>query len=130
MIQRPDLDRVIAIVQERGFRLRHTAGLDMLIYGKDVSARNAVPLRFRGEKVRPTQATPNLPISPERKQILGTEVCVIPLADLLQMKLSAYRDQDRVHTRIMDAAGLITPAVEAALSPELQARLQHVRATE
>src|SRR5450759_4895927 len=83
MIQRPDLERVIQIVQEHGFRFRHTAGLDMLMYGDNVSARNAFHLLFTGEKVRPNQATPNPPIWPERKQILGKEVCVIPVSDLL-----------------------------------------------
>lgn len=130
MINRSDLKRVTQIVQDRGFRFRHSAGLDMLTYGDNVSARNAVRLLFTGEKVRPNQATPNPPISPERKQILGKEVWVIPVADLVRMKLSAYRDKDRVHTRIMDAAGLISRAVEDSLPPELQTRLQHIRETE
>jgi len=46
------------------------------------------------------------------------------------MKLSAFRDKDRVHIRSMDAAGLITPEVEKALPVELQERLQHIRETE
>ncbi|MGA3079148.1 MAG: hypothetical protein ABSG56_36400 [Bryobacteraceae bacterium] len=46
------------------------------------------------------------------------------------MKLSAFRDKDRVHIRSMDAAGLITAEVEKALPVELQNRLQHVRETE
>jgi hypothetical protein len=37
---------------------------------------------------------------------------------------------DRVHIRGLDAAGLITPAVESALCDELRARLQHIRDTE
>lgn len=130
MIHRSDLERVIELAEDHGFRFRHTAGLDMLMYGENISARNAVHLLFTDEKVRPNQATPNPLISPERKQILGKEVWVIRVGDLLRMKLSAYRDKDRVHTRIMDAAGLITPAIELALAPELQARLQHIRETE
>ena len=46
------------------------------------------------------------------------------------MKLSSWRDKDRVHVRGMEAAGLITREVEQALSEELQARLRHVRETE
>ena len=55
MIQRDDLPRVIAIAEEHGFRFRHSAGLDMLLYGETNSARNAVHLRFTGEKVKETQ---------------------------------------------------------------------------
>jgi hypothetical protein len=46
------------------------------------------------------------------------------------MKLSAFRDKDRVHVRSMDSAGLITAGVEEKLPGELRARLQHVRETE
>jgi hypothetical protein len=46
------------------------------------------------------------------------------------MKLSSYRDKDRVHVRGMDSAGLITPDVELGLSEELQSRLRNVRETE
>ena len=130
MVRREDLDRVKEAAAKNGFRFHHTAGLDMLLYGDADSAKNAVHLIFTGEKVRPDQATPNPPIAPEKKRILGEEVLVIPVADLLQMKLSAFRDKDRVHVRSMDAAGLITAGVEEKLPGELRVRLQHVRETE
>jgi hypothetical protein len=130
MIQRADLAKVTEIAVRHGFRFRHAAGLDMLLYGDTTSARNAVHLLFSGEKVRPNQATPNPPIQPETKSLLGAEVFIIPVADLVRMKLSANRDKDRVHIRSMDAAGLITPEVENALPLELKERLQHIRATE
>src|ERR1035441_3287499 len=130
MIRRSDLERVREIGARHGFRFRHAAGLDMLLYGDTSSARNAVHLLFSGEKVRPNQATPNPHIQPEKKSILGAEVFIIPVADLARMKLSAYRYKDRVHIQSMDAAGLITAEVEHALPAELQARLQHIRETE
>jgi hypothetical protein len=130
MIRRSDLERVTQIAARHGFRFRHAAGLDMLLYGETSSARNAVHLLFSGEKVRPNQATPNPPIQPEKKSILGADVFIVPVADLARMKLSAYRDKDRVHIRSMDAAGLITAELEKALPVELKARLQHIRETE
>lgn len=33
LISRPDLDRVIAVAESRGFRFRHVAGLNTLLYG-------------------------------------------------------------------------------------------------
>jgi hypothetical protein len=46
------------------------------------------------------------------------------------MKLVSYRLKDRVHIQDMDAAGLVTPEIEAALPPELRRRLEEIRATE
>ena len=130
MIQRSDLERVREITAKDGFRFRHSAGLDMLIYGRAESARNAVHLIFSGEKVRPAQATPNPEIAPEAKVVHGKSIMVIPVADLLRMKLSSYRLKDQVHVQVMDAAGLITPEVEHKLPEELLPRLRHVRQSE
>ena len=122
MVRRADLERIKDVGAKHGFRFRHTAGLDMLLYGDTNSARNAVRLFFSGDK--------ECPIQPVRKAIHAQEVFVTPVADLVTMKLSAYRDKDRVHVRSMDAAGLITAEIEKALPAELQSRLQHVRETE
>jgi len=122
MIRCVDLERVCGIAARNR--------LHPLVQGEPGSASNVVHLLFSGEKVRPNQATPNPPIQPETKSILGVDVFIIPVPDLVRMKLSAYRDKDRVHIRSLDAAGLITAEVENALPEELQARLQHIRETE
>jgi hypothetical protein len=130
MIGRSDLQKVIAIAERHGFRFRHSAGLDMLLYGDSDKARNAVHLLYSGEKVRPTQAVPNPAIAPERKRILGEEFSVIRLPDLVRMKLSSYRLKDQVHVQVMDAAGLISRELEESLPQDLRLRLQHVRESE
>jgi hypothetical protein len=130
MVLRTDLERIKDAAIRHGFRFRHAAGLDRLLYGDTDSAKNAVHLIFSGEKVRPNQATPNPPIAPEKKRIHGKEVMVIPVPALVRMKLSSFRLKDQVHVQVMDAAGLITPEVEKVLTKELLARLQHVRETE
>ena len=55
---------------------------------------------------------------------------VIPVADLLRMKLSSWRLTDQVHIQGMDAAGLITPELEGGLPAELRERLRQVRTME
>jgi hypothetical protein len=130
MIRREDLERVKVAAARHGFRFRHTAGVDMLLYGETDRARNAVHLVFSEEMVRPNQAVSNPPIAPQKKRIHGGEVMVIPVADLVRMKLSSYRLKDQVHVKSMDAAGLITPEIEGKLPTELATRLQHVRETE
>jgi len=128
LIRRSDLEAVISAAESQGFRFRHVAGVDMLLFGD--KAANAVHLVFTGEKVKPSQLVPNPDLTPERKMIKEQEVWVIPVADLVRMKLSANRDKDRVHIRSLDAAGLITPEIERELPESLRARLQQVRETE
>ncbi len=130
MVKRGDLERIQEVAARNGFRFRHTAGVDMLIYGPTESARNAVHLVFEGERVRPAQVIPNPHIAPVVKRVLDGDVMVIPVADLLRMKLSSYRLKDQVHVKAMDAAGLITAEVEAGLEGELARRLAEVRSAE
>ena len=130
MILRDDLPRVVAIAEDHGFRFRHSAGMDMLLFGEPNSARNAVHLLYAGEKVKSTQLESHPHINPVRAGLHGQDFWTIPVLDLVRMKLSSYRDKDRVHVRGMDAAGLITRDVEHGLSEELLARLRNVRETE
>jgi hypothetical protein len=130
MVQRSDLDRIKLAGAKYGFRFRHVAGVDMLIYGQTESAKNAVHLIFSGEKVRSHYLSPAPPIDPERKRVQGKEVMVIPVAGLVIMKLTSNRDKDRVHIRSLDAAGLVSHEVEMQLTPELQSRLKNIRETE
>ena len=80
--------------------------------------------------MREGQAAPNPAIHPNKRKLPGREVAVIGLEDLVKMKLSAFRDKDRVYIRALDAAGLVTPPSEESLSDELLSRLQHIRETE
>ena len=130
MIWRADLPRVVAIAEEHGFRFRHSAGIDMLLFGDTTSARNTVHFLYAGEKVKATQLESHPGIDPVRAGLHGQDFWVIPVLDLVRMKLSSYRDKDRVHVRGMDAAGLITREVESRLSEQLIARLRNVRETE
>jgi len=53
---------------------------------------------------------------------------LIPLEDLVRMKLTSFRANDEAHLKDLDDAGLISPEMEAGLSPVLAQRLAHVRA--
>lgn len=130
MVRRGDLERIKEAAARHGFRFRHVRGEDMLMYAETDSARNAVHLVISGEKLRPSQATPNPWIAPELKRLHGGEVKVISVVDLVRMKLSSLRLKDQVHIQGMDAAGLITPAVEQELPADLLERLRQVRAME
>ena len=127
-IDRADLDAIIEATRPYGFRYRHAAGVDMLVDAEAPKAHSAVHLLFIGEKVR-KEYTEAVPIfSPAVQYENG--ISIISVADLVKMKLTSFRDKDRVHVRDLDGVGLITAEVEAGLSPTLQERLKHIRATE
>lgn len=118
------------MAEQHGFRYRHAGDIDMLLYGDTNSAKNAIHLLFSGEKVKDSYLEPAPEVCPVEVNLYGATFRVIPVADLVKMKLTANRDKDRVHVRGMDAAGLLTPEVEATLPAELRARLQVTRETE
>jgi len=130
MVQRADLDRIKEAAAQHGFTFRHAAGVDLLLPARETQARNAVRLIFTGENVRPNQATPNPPLRLQHISVHGVDVAVVPVADLVLMKLSDNRDIDRVHVRDLDLVGLVTPEIERALPPVIHARLQEIRGTE
>ena len=124
-VRREDLQKIQSAVEPFGLRYRHSAGLDMLVQDGNPSPRGAVHLIFTGEKVREeyVQATPQF--GPYRS-IRG--IRLIPLADLVSMKLTSFRAKDEAHLKDLDQAGLISPDIEAGLSPFLRERLLLVRA--
>jgi hypothetical protein len=87
-------------------------------------------LLYAGEKIKATQIEFHPRINPVRAGLHGQDFWVIPVLDLVRMRLSSYRDKDRVHVRSMDAAGLITDGIEHGLSEDLLPRLRNVRETE
>jgi hypothetical protein len=126
-VRRDDLDRIARAVEPFGMQYRHVAGVDMLVQAGAPSARRAVHLIFAREKVKANYPEAVPPIGPYRT-IQG--VRLIPLADLVRMKLTSFRSKDETHLKDLDEAGLITPEIEAGLSEMLRARLAQVRARE
>jgi hypothetical protein len=58
------------------------------------------------------------------------ELRLIPLADLVRMKLTSFRFIDQAHLKDLDEAGLLTPEIDADLPPVLARRLARIRAGE
>ena len=97
----------------------------MLVQTEAPSARRAVHLIFTGEKVRANYPEP-APAIGHCRTLHG--VRLIPLEDLVCMKLTSFQSKDETHLKDLDEAGLITPEIEAGLSEVLRARLAQVRA--
>jgi len=127
VVRRLDVERIAQAAEPFGLRHRHVAGVDMLVQADQPSARRAIHLVFAGERVRPEYVEPTPELGPHR-QLRGLRL--IPLADLIRMKLTSFRTQDETHLKDLDKVGLITPEIEAGLPPILAARLAQLRARE
>jgi len=126
-VRRTDIETIARIVKPYGLEFRHAAGVDMLVDANERKARSAVHFIWVNEKVRPEYVEPVPDFSPV-PTLSG--LLVAPVADLVRMKLTSFRDKDRVHIRDMDSVGLITSEIEAGLPEVLKNRLAEVRATE
>lgn len=125
VVRREDLTGIAEAVEPFGLEYRHVAGVDMLVQKEHPSARRAVHMIFEGEKVRPEYSEPAARLGAGRT-LQG--IPVIPLADLVTMKLTSFRLKDQTHLKDLDEQKLIAPEIEAGLSPVLRERLAQVRA--
>lgn len=124
VVRREDLTKIAEAAQRFGLEHRHAAGVDMLVQTGEASARRAVHLVFAGEKVRPHYSESAPDISGGRTL---RDVRLIPLADLVRMKLTSFRAKDEAHLKDLDQAGLITSEIEDHLSEILRERLHQMR---
>jgi hypothetical protein len=106
-----------------GFVHRHTAGRDMFLDGPQAKARDALHVVFAGEKVRPEYVL----AAPDVAESEATGVgFVLSLESLVTMKLTSFRDKDRMHLRDLLDVELIDADWCQRLPPELAARLQQI----
>ena len=123
LIRRADLQVAKTALEQAGFVYRHAASVDMFLDGPKAKARDAVHVIFAGEKVRPDEAVANPDVteseSAESYQILTLEA-------LVRIKLTAFRDKDRVHLRDLIDVGLIDAAWCKRLPAPLAERLQQL----
>jgi hypothetical protein len=125
VVRREDMESIAQADEPFGLKYRHVAGVDMLVQIGEPAGRRAVHMVFSGEKVRPDypEAVPELG---EPKTLNG--IRLIPLAQLVRMKLTSFCAKDEAHRIDLEEAGLITPDIEAELSSALRERLAIARA--
>ena len=123
VLNRGDLEAAKRALEHQGFVLRRSAGVTMFLDGPDAKARDAVHVVFAGEKVR-DEYPEVVPLIDQCEQIQN--IRTLPLEDLVKMKLTSFRDKDRVHLRDMLDVGLIDATWKERYSPELRARLQQL----
>jgi hypothetical protein len=96
----------------------------MFLDGPGAKARDGVHLIFAGEKVREDSLAP----SPNVEEIAPSnpDFKLLDLTALVTMKLTSFRDKDRVHLRDMIEIGQIDSTWREKFPPPLQARLQEL----
>ncbi len=132
LLDRADLGRAIVAMEAAGFVHRPASSLggagriEMFLDGPEAKARDAVHVVFAGEKVRDDSLLP----SPGVDEIDATagEFRLIALDALVRMKLTSYRDKDRVHLRDMMETGQIDESWLERVPPELRSRLAELLA--
>ncbi|MFM9058557.1 MAG: hypothetical protein ACKOSQ_05490 [Planctomycetaceae bacterium] len=123
VLRREDLDRATEALAKAGFVHRRSAGIEMFLDGPGAKARDAVHVIFSGEKVRPeyVAAVPDV-----AEAVSFKSYRVLALEAVVRMKLTSYRDKDKMHVRDMIGVGLIDATWPARYPPELASRLQHL----
>jgi hypothetical protein len=123
ILNESDLEKAIPVLEAAGFVFRRAAGITMFLDGPNAKARDAVHVVFAGKKVREEYTEP----VPEIDQYEWIEDArTLPFERLVKMKLTSFRDKDRVHIRDMISIGLIDATWLDRFSPQLRSRLQEL----
>lgn len=120
LLRRSDLDAARQALEASGFVYRHIAGMEIFLDGPNAKPRDAVHVIIAGEKVR----AEHLFSAPDVDQSEPTEALrLIHLDALVRMKLTSFRDKDRMHLRDLLDVGLIDASWRDKLPPALAERL-------
>jgi Uncharacterised nucleotidyltransferase len=129
LLRREDMDQAKAALESAGFIHRRIASLgkaaamDVFLDGPDAKVRDAVHILWAGEKAVPDaiEATPQLGLTEP-----GDGFELIPLDDLVRMKLTSFRDKDRMHLRDLLSVGLLDESWPARFPGVLAERLRMI----
>lgn len=106
-----------------GFVYCHVASVDMFLDGENAKARDSVHIVFAAEKVREDYVAP----TPDVLESENTESFrLLSLEALIRMKLTSFRDKDRVHLRDLMEVGLVDASWLDKISESLRPRLRQI----
>ena len=121
LLRRADLAAARQALEHAGFAYRH--GVDMFLDGANAKARDAVHIIFAAEKVRSSYAE----AAPDVSESEQTETFrLLSLDALVRLKLTSFRDKDRVHLRDLIEVGLVDEEWLGRVPPSLRPRLQQL----
>ncbi len=131
VVRRADFDRIRTTLEETGFVYRQLSALgragkmDVFLEAGSNKVRDALHIIWAAEKVTPDSPEP-APDPAGAEESGG--FALLPLEPLVRMKLSAFRDKDRMHLRDLLEVGLIDQSWPAKLPARLAERLRVILA--
>jgi hypothetical protein len=127
MLRREDMDLAQAALEAAGFVHRRVASLgkaaamDVFLDGPEAKIRDAVHILWAGEKAVPDAVEPSPELNATEP---GDGFELVPLQDLVRMKLTSFRDKDRMHLRDLASVGLVDATWPGRFPQILGERLQ------
>lgn len=128
LVRRSDMEAIVTVMAAGGFIHRSVSILggkgriEMFLDGPGAKARDGVHLIFSGEKVNPESLEPSPDV--EEIDLTHSDFRLLDLDALLTMKLTSYRDKDRVHLRDMMEIGMLDESWLERVPVSLRDRLQ------
>lgn len=110
-------------LEKAGFHYRHARGVDMFLEAADASARDAIHIVFAGKRVRPEYEAPAPRVEESER---SGDFQLLELNALVKMKLTSFRDKDRMHLRDLIDVGLVDASWREKLTPALWDRLERL----
>ena len=127
LVRRPDTDRITHVMNQLGFEKHDLRRMVLFTDPDEPSKRAGVHLVWAGEKVQPSYILPAPSVEEAVRDPEG--FLILDLPALVRMKLTSFRDIDRVHIADMLSVGLIGDDLREALPAELRERLAEVEAS-
>jgi hypothetical protein len=129
LLRRSDLEAARRALEPAGFIYRRLSmlgqpgTLEAFLDGPNAKARDAVHIVFAGEKVK---AESPLPAPDVSESEATAQFRLVTLDALVRMKLTSYRDKDRMHLRDLIDVGLVDAKWPARVPTELRDRLRQI----
>ncbi len=124
LVRRADVDRVSSAITALGFTREDLRDLVLFTDPDEPSRKAGVHLVWAAERIRPSYTVLSPDVTEAERDPEG--FMVLGLAALVRMKLTSFRDIDRVHLADMLDAGLISERVRGELPQELRERLGQI----
>ncbi|MFN3166611.1 MAG: nucleotidyltransferase family protein [Phycisphaeraceae bacterium] len=124
LVRKADDERIAAVMSELGFERQDLRRLVLFIDPEEPSKRSGVHLVWADTLIRPSYTCASPSVEEAVRDPEGFAVLDLPA--LVRMKLTSFRDIDRVHVADLAQVGLIDNTVRAGLPDALQARLEQI----
>lgn len=121
LLRRDDYSTAKTALESAGFIHQNMGGLDIFLDGPTGKPRDAVHIIFANEKLWSGEPATNPDVSASES---AGAYRVLSLEALVQIKLTAFRDKDRMHLRDMIDVGILDESWVKKFPGELGRRLQ------